>query len=119
MKEERRKKNLEERILAMKQRYTRPMLCTEYMARPFGNTFQEILPLFKEHNIGAYNWGLVAGKSQTHCPWDSWQIEYMAEPEVWFHDIFRTNGEVYNEDEANFLRSFVPQNKKAGQKVLS
>ena len=83
------------------------MLCTEYMARPFGNTFKEILPLFKEYKIGAYSWGLVAGKSQTHCPWDSWQIEYNKEPEVWFHDIFRSNGDLYNSDEVKFLRSFL------------
>jgi hypothetical protein len=33
-------------------RFGRPMFCTEYMARPFGNTFQEILPLFKEYGYG-------------------------------------------------------------------
>lgn len=111
------KKNLEQRILSIKQRYNRPMLCTEYMARPFGSTFQEILPLFREHNIGAYNWGLVAGKSQTHCPWDSWSKEYINEPELWFHDIFRENGEVYKKEEAEFLRSFIAQQKNHYPKV--
>ncbi|MGZ5248427.1 MAG: 1,4-beta-xylanase, partial [Flavitalea sp.] len=109
--------NLEQRILSIKQRYNRPMLCTEYMARPFGSTFQEILPLFKEHNIGAYSWGLVAGKSQTHCPWDSWSKEYVNEPELWFHDIFRENGEVYKKEEAEFLRSFIRQKRKRYIKV--
>ena len=111
------KKNLEQRIRSIKQRYNRPMLCTEYMARPFGSTFQEILPLFREHNIGAYNWGLVAGKSQTHCPWDSWSKEYVNEPELWFHDIFRENGEVYKKEEADFLRSFIAQQKNHYPKV--
>lgn len=111
------KKNLEQRILSIKQRYNRPMLCTEYMARPFGSTFQEILPLFREHNIGAYNWGLVAGKSQTHCPWDSWSKEYVNEPELWFHDIFRENGEVYKKEEAEFLRSFITEQRKHNIKV--
>ncbi len=111
------KKNLEQRIRSIKQRYNRPMLCTEYMARPFGSTFQEILPLFREHNIGAYNWGLVAGKSQTHCPWDSWSKEYVNEPELWFHDIFRKNGEVYKKEEAEFLRSFIAQQKNHYPKV--
>ena len=111
------KKSLEERILSIKQRYNRPMFCTEYMARPFKSTFEEILPLFKEHNIGAYNWGLVAGKSQTHCPWDSWSIQYASEPELWFHDIFRENGEAYKQEEVEFLKSFLKKNKEAYHKV--
>jgi hypothetical protein len=111
------RKSLEERILSIKQRYNRPMLCTEYMARPFGSTFQEILPLFREHNIGAYNWGLVAGKSQTHCPWDSWSTHYAEEPKLWFHDIFRENGEIYNKDEVEFLKNFLKVRKHKYPKV--
>lgn len=102
------KENLEERLISM-QRYNRPMLCTEYMARPFGSTFQDILPLFRKYNVGAYNWGLVAGKSQTHCPWDSWEKKYDNEPELWFHDIFRANGEVYKPEEVAFLKEYLKQ----------
>lgn len=104
------KEGLETRINHL-QRYSRPMLCTEYMARPFGNTFPEILPLFKKYGIGAYNWGLVAGKTQTHCPWDSWSNKYEAEPPLWFHDIFRENGEPYTHAEVDFLKEFTKQNK--------
>jgi len=46
------------------QQYERPLLCTEYMARGNESTFKDILPIMKENNIGAYNWGFVAGKSQ-------------------------------------------------------
>jgi hypothetical protein len=109
------KESLEERLISM-QRYNRPMLCTEYMARPFGSTFQDILPLFRKYNVGAYNWGLVAGKSQTHCPWDSWEKKYDDEPELWFHDIFRTNGEVYKPEEVVFLKEYLKQHI-AQQKV--
>ncbi|HEX6962136.1 MAG TPA: cellulase family glycosylhydrolase, partial [Lacipirellula sp.] len=63
----------------------RPLLCTEYMARPVGSTFADILPWLKEQHIGAYNWGFVSGKSQTIYPWDSWTKHYTAEPPVWFH----------------------------------
>jgi hypothetical protein len=98
------KEGMEKRILELK-RFGRPMLCTEYMARPFDCTFQDILPLLKEHQVGAYNWGFVQGKSQTHCPWDSWEKTYEQEPELWFHDVFRTNGEPYNKDEVEFLKS--------------
>jgi hypothetical protein len=102
------KDSLEQRLISI-QRYNRPMLCTEYMARPFDSTFQEILPLMEKYKVGAFNWGLVAGKSQTHCPWDSWEKTYENEPELWFHDIFRTNGEAYLPDEVAFLKSFLQE----------
>lgn len=50
----------------------RPILCTEYLARSQGSTVEGILPIAKRHNVGAFNWGLVAGKTQTYLPWDSW-----------------------------------------------
>ena len=48
------------------------MLCTEFMARPVGSTFEAILPVAKKAKVGAFCWGLVQGKTQTHLPWDSW-----------------------------------------------
>jgi hypothetical protein len=100
----------EKRIKTL-QRFGRPLLCTEYMARPFGSTFQDILPLFKQYNIGAYNWGFVAGKTQTHCPWDSWSTVYENEPELWFHDIFRENGQPYRMEEIRFLKEITKVKK--------
>ena len=82
----------------------RPLLCTEYMARPQGSTFDPVLSYFKEENIAAYNWGFVAGKSQTIYPWDSWTTTYTAEPKLWFHDIFRVDGSAYIEDEIAFIK---------------
>jgi hypothetical protein len=105
------KKGMEKRIKSLK-RYNRPMMCTEYMARPFKSTFQQILPVLKKHNVGAYNWGFVAGKSQTFCPWDSWQQPYTAEPSVWFHDVLRTNGEPYDKKEVAYLVKFNRKNIK-------
>jgi hypothetical protein len=87
------------------QHYGRPILCTEYMARPRGSTFESILPLAKEFKVGAINWGFVAGKSQTFLPWDSWQRPYVhRKPTVWFHDIFDKNGKPYRPAEAQFIR---------------
>jgi len=84
-------------------RFGRPMLCTEYMARAVGSTFEAILPYFKEEKIAAYNWGFVAGKSQTFYPWDSWQSPYPPEPPLWFHDIFRKNGKAYRKEEVELI----------------
>ncbi len=55
--------------IASLQAYGRPVLCTEYMARPLGSTFEAILPLFAAEDIGAYQWGFVNGRSQTIYPW--------------------------------------------------
>lgn len=84
--------------------YGRPILCTEYMARPMNSTFEAILPYLKEQRVGAYNWGFVSGKTQTIYPWDSWLKRYTAEPPVWFHDIFHTDGTPYREEEVALIR---------------
>jgi Cellulase (glycosyl hydrolase family 5) len=83
----------------------RPLICTEYMARPVGSTFEAILPILKEHRVGAINWGLVAGKSQTNYPWDSWQKRYDAAPEIWFHEVFDSTGTPYNQIEIDTIRA--------------
>ena len=86
-------------------RYKRPLLCTEYMARGNGSTFEGSLPIMKKHNIAAYNWGLVAGKTQTHLPWDSWQRPYTdREPPVWFHEVFKADGSAYRAEEVELIR---------------
>jgi hypothetical protein len=92
-------------------RYKRPIVCTEYMARPLGSTFAAILPLLKDEHVGAYNWGFVNGKSQTIYPWDSWEKPYHAEPPVWFHDIFRADGTPYDAKETAFIRRLTPESK--------
>jgi hypothetical protein len=84
--------------------YGRPMICTEYMARTRNSLFKDILPLLKEENIGAYNWGLVAGKSNTIYAWDA-PMPDGKEPKVWFHDIFRKDGTPYNKREVALIKS--------------
>jgi hypothetical protein len=82
----------------------RPILCTEYLARSLGSTVEGILPIAKAHNVGAINWGLVAGKTQTYFPWDSWEHPYPAPPEVWFHDLLGPDGRPYRESESQTIR---------------
>ena len=94
-----------QRLVTSLQRYGRPVICTEYMARPRGSTFETVLPYFKERQVGAINWGFVSGESQTIYPWDSWEHAYPAEPPVWFHDIFRTDGTPYRPAEVELIRS--------------
>ena len=94
-----------EKLITALERYGRPIICSEYMARPRGSTFQSILPIFARRHVGAINWGFVSGKTQTIYPWDSWNSEYVSEPKVWFHDIFRPNGVPYDSAEVRLIRS--------------
>jgi hypothetical protein len=95
---------LEKRINWLK-RYNRPLICTEYMARGNGSFFIGSLPVGKAHNVGMINWGLVQGKTQTHLPWDSWQRPYTdREPSIWFHEVFRTDGTPYIQEEVDFIK---------------
>jgi len=85
--------------------YHRPIICTEYMARSVGSTFDTILPIAKAHHVAAVNWGFVAGKSQTYFPWDSWERPYVLDPPpVWFHDVLHPDGRPYREREAQIIR---------------
>ena len=90
--------------------YRRPILCTEYMARKNGSTFEGILPIAKEYHVAAINWGLVAGKTQTYLPWDSWKQPYTGrQPTVWFHEIFRTDGTPYRSEETTFIKQIIQE----------
>jgi len=83
----------------------RPIICTEYMARGAGSTFDESLPIAKKYTVGAINWGLVAGKTQTYFPWDSWQRPYvLIQPTIWFHDVFRQDDTPYRQHEVELIR---------------
>jgi hypothetical protein len=95
----------ERRVHELEQ-FHRPLICTEYMARGAGSTFDTILPLAKKYHVGAVNWGLVKGKSQTYLPWDSWQRPYvLITPTVWFHDVFYENGTPYRQREVEILKA--------------
>lgn len=97
------------RLLEILKTHGRPMICTEYMARTRNSRFSNTLPMLKENNIGAINWGLVNGKSNTIYAWDT-PIENGEEPLEWFHDIFRKNGEAYRQDEVKLIRELSQNN---------
>lgn len=94
-----------EKCIKWLQRYERPILCTEYMARGNGSTFAGSLPVMKKYNVGAWCWGLVDGKTQTIYAWDSWKKTYTSEPVLWFHDVFRKDGTPYKQEETALIKS--------------
>lgn len=86
-------------------KYNRPVICTEYMARSVGSTFDAVLPIAKQEHVGAINWGFVAGKTQTYLPWESWEHPYInSQPPVWFHEVLRPDGTPYRQAEVDLIR---------------
>ncbi|MHC4249358.1 MAG: glycoside hydrolase 5 family protein [Planctomycetota bacterium] len=85
-------------------KHGRPVLCTEWLCRQSGNTFENILPLFAEHRVGWYHWGLVAGRTQTYMPWGSERGAPM--PDVWQHDVFQEDGKAYDAAEMEMVAAF-------------
>src|SRR5690606_38337715 len=81
----------------------RPMICKEQMAHTRKSTFANTLTMIKEHNVGAINWSLVNGKSNTIYAWNT-PIESGEEPEVWFHDVFRKDGTPYRQEEVELIK---------------
>ena len=92
-------------ILPSLKEYGRPILCTEYLARGHGSTFEQMLPYFHQQKVAAYNRGSIAGRSQTQYPSDSWRQPYAAEPALWFHDILRADGSPYDAKETELIQS--------------
>jgi hypothetical protein len=81
----------------------RPVICSEWLRRQAGNTFAEMLPLFALNDVGWYNWGLVAGRTQTYMPWGSKKGDAM--PALWQHDVLRADGQPFDPKEAELLRA--------------
>ena len=101
--------NIEEMRLRIDQleKFNRPILCTEYLARGQGSTFQAMLPLLKEKQISAINWGFVAGKTNTVFPWSSWDEEFDSLPKIWHHDIYLPDKTPYDQNEIDFLKEIL------------
>ncbi len=93
-----------EKELQEKLKLGRPVICSEYMARTRNSQFQTHLPIFKKYNVGAINWGLVAGKSNTIYQWDT-PMPDGSEPKLWFHDVFRKDGSAYDAKEIEAIKT--------------
>lgn len=95
---------LQQRVETLR-RYGRPILCTEWLARGLGCRFDPHLGWMKRAGVGAYCWGLVAGRTQTHYPWDSWLRPCEGEPDPWHHEILRPDGTAYDGAEVRLIRA--------------
>lgn len=113
--------SLEARIHQL-ETYRRPILCSEFMARGAGSTFDGSLPVGWRHDVGMINWGFVRGKEQTWLPWDSWEHPYaQTTPAVWFHDVLNEDGSPYRQTEVDLIRRLAgipPPTARAVRRIL-
>ena len=95
--------NMHRRVVQLLKAQGRPLICTEYMARPRNSLFTTTLPMLKKENVGAINWGLVDGKTNTKYAWDT-PLADGSEPKVWFHEVFRKDGSPYRAEETTLIK---------------
>ena len=95
-------KALKQRIGSLRDQHQRPILCTEWMARPFHSRISTHLPVFKEEQVGCFCWGLVSGRTQTIHSWQD--RPGTPAPEIWHHDILHPDGSPYDPRETEQLK---------------
>ena len=87
------------KMIEMTSSFGRPVLCTEYIARPTNNFFN-VTPVLKEANVGAIHFGLVNGK----CNFQFYSPKDLPEPKHWKHDIFRSDGTPFDPKEIEQIK---------------
>ncbi|MCL1628549.1 cellulase family glycosylhydrolase [Roseibaca sp. V10] len=102
--------------VAQLQEHDRPIMITEWMARTIGSRIQDQLPLYHDMNVGAYNWGLVKGRTQTDQPWPR-ELEVLhgkvRAPELWFHDLLWPDGRAFDPQEVSIIRDLTQKPSRA------
>ena len=97
-------------IAALRVRWGRPMINTEWLARINGDELRTSYPVFAQERVGAVNWGFVAGKYQTYEPYEpQWKNQFeFSNPDApvtrWFHDLFRPSHHPYDPEEIAIVR---------------
>jgi hypothetical protein len=97
-----------QRVIELLETAGRPLICTEYMARTRNSRFSNVMPLLQKQNVGAINWGFVAGKTNTIYAWDT-PLPDGSQPVEWFHDIFFPDGKPYRQEEVNLIKKLNSQ----------
>ncbi len=90
--------------IAICKAFQRPLICTEWLHRFYGQTPAIALPVFAQEKVGWYQWGLVAGRTQTYLSWVSKAGD--STPEIWQHDVFHADGTPYDRAELDLVRAF-------------
>jgi hypothetical protein len=84
-----------------------------WLNRPKGSFVETCLPVLARHRAGAFNWGMVNGKTQTQFWWHS--KAGTPEPKVWQHDLFRKDRTPYDEKELALFKDTIRQMSASGK----
>ena len=107
-----------QRYLQQLETHGRPILITEWMARTIGSRIIDQLPLYHDHRVGAYSWGLVKGRTQTDQPWPA-DLEalhgHVEAPGLWFHDLLWPDGRAYDLAELDVLAELTGRSARLRQ----
>ena len=96
-------------LVAGCRRGSRPVFITEWLHRPAGSAFADHLPYFREEKIGAWQWGMIVGKTQTNLHWQTMNGGAPdIHPAIWQHDIVLQDGTPYDEEELRLIRRYSP-----------
>jgi hypothetical protein len=92
--------------------YGRPIVNTEWLNRMTHNNLDTLFPIFYLEHIGCYNWGFVAGLSQTYEPWEGLWTRYYERGQrdidftKWQHDLFRPSLRPYDPKEIEVIQKY-------------
>lgn len=110
------KTDVEKTIMSLKQ-FNRPVICTEWLNRPFGSTVESVLPLLFEENIGCLHWGLVNGKTQTDLPWGHRPGDGPYN-RIWQHDLYTQDLKMYSPYEFEVFKTLISKSKERQRKTV-
>jgi hypothetical protein len=80
-------------------KYSRPIICDEWLHRPMRSFIQTHLPLFKREKVGSYFFGFVNGKKQFNVVWEYLKVRTDMDLNLWMHNIFHSDFTPYDPDE--------------------
>ena len=92
----------------------RPLLCTEYMARPSAN-LDPLLGYLRDEKVAGYLWGFVNGRSQTIYPVRSWREPFTGEPAIWNTNLLHRDGTPHLSEEADYIRRIMNRPETTGR----
>ena len=90
--------------IALLRQFSRPLINTEWLHRPFRSLIQTYLPLWKKEGVGSYFFGFVNGKSQFNYVWEFIKSLPDIDTSLWMHDIFHEDFRPYDIEEIEVIQ---------------
>ena len=95
----------------------RPIIVTDFLMRTVRENCKDRLALFSEYNVGWYNWGLVAGRTQNYhfirftedggkSKAERLPSYFRPTPFLQIHDVFWPDGTPYDPEEIELIKKF-------------